>query len=110
MSEMQWQDDSTWSVPSGEFCVYGTVFTDPAHSDDVEAIYKQTTQHAEIEEGTIYYCICRDSKDRSIFHFFERYKNKEAFDKHNEQEIVVKLVNSGWMKDVKAVFAKAIEP
>ena len=82
----------------------------PEHADKVEAVYKETTKHAEVEEGTVYYCLGRDAKDPSIFHFFERYKSKEAFKEHNDQDIVQKLVNSGWMKDVKAVFVKPITP
>lgn len=86
------------------------VYTVPEHADKVEAVYKQTTKNAEAEEGTVYYCICRDTNDPSIFHFFERYKSKQAFEKHNDQKIIQDLVNSGWMKDVKAVFVRPITP
>ena len=86
------------------------MYTEPQHADKVEAVYKETTKHAEFEEGTVYYCLGRDSKDPSLFYFFERYKSKEAFQRHNDQDIIQKLVNSGWMKDVKAVFVKPIMP
>ncbi|KAH8819461.1 hypothetical protein F5884DRAFT_12138 [Xylogone sp. PMI_703] len=108
MAEKDWKDDNAWDIPEGEFCVYGTVYTVPEHADKVEAVYKETTKLAEAEEGTVYYCISRDQQDPSIFHFFERYKSKKAFQEHNDQEIIDKLVNSGWMKDVKAVFVKPI--
>lgn len=100
----------TFDIPGGEFAVYGTVYTDPAHADDVEAVYKQTTRRAlsPEEPGTIYYCISRDRTDPSIFHFFERYESEEAFHRHNEQDLVKNLVTSGWMRDVKAVFVKPI--
>jgi quinol monooxygenase YgiN len=95
--------------PPDHFQTPSQVYTVPEHADEVEAVYKQTTAHAEVEEGTVYYCISRDSKDPSVFHFFERYKSKAAFDAHNDQDIIKKLLASGWMKDVKAVFAKPIE-
>ena len=130
MAKPEWKVDDAWDIPEGEFCVYGTVgisstsfheseanntlkvFSDPAHADEIEAIYKQTTARAmsDAEPGTIYYCICRDPKERNQFHFYERYTSKEAFDAHNDQEIIKKLVGSGWMKEVKFVFAKAITP
>jgi quinol monooxygenase YgiN len=84
------------------------VYAVPSHADAVEAVYKETTKLAQAEEGVVYYCISRDTADPSTFHFFERYKSKEAFQRHNEQEIIVKLVGSGWMRDVKAVFVKPI--
>jgi quinol monooxygenase YgiN len=74
----------------------------------VHAVYRQTTLNAQSEEGTIYYCISRDGNDPSIFHFFERYASRKAFEGHNEQDAVRGLVASGWIRDVKAVFAKAI--
>ena len=58
----------------------------------------------------MYYCLARDAADPSIFHFFERYKSKQAFEQHNEQDIIKELLKSGWMKDVKAVFVKPITP
>lgn len=86
------------------------VYADPEHADEVEAVYKETTRLAQAEEGVVYYCLARDATDPSIFHFFERYKSKEAFEQHNQQEIIQKFISSGWMKDVKAVFAKPINP
>ena len=74
----------------------------------MEAVYQQTTRRAlsSEEPGTIYYCICRDRTDPTVFHFFEQYADEKAFDEHNDQDIIKHLVSSGWMKDVKAVFAK----
>jgi len=110
MAEKDWKDDSLIDFPEGEFCVYGTVYTFPEHSDKVEATYKETTRLAEKEEGIVYYCLARDKDDPSIFHFFERYKSKEAFQAHNEQDIIVNFVESGWIKDVKAAIVKPITP
>ncbi|KAI1609950.1 hypothetical protein EDD36DRAFT_481539 [Exophiala viscosa] len=111
MSEKNWRDDDAFDIPeTGEFAIYGTVYAAPEHADKVEAVYKETTKRAESEEGTIYYCISRDANDPSIFHFFERYKSKQAFEKHNDQKIILDLVNSDWMKDVKAVFVRPITP
>ncbi|KEF56082.1 uncharacterized protein A1O9_07663 [Exophiala aquamarina CBS 119918] len=103
-------EESKWNIPEGEFCIYGTVYADPRHADEVEAIYKETTRLAQFEDGIVYYCLSRDQDDPSIFHFFERYKSKAAFDQHNQQDIIQKFIKSGWMKDVKAVFAKPITP
>ena len=72
-------------------------------------MYKETTRLAQDEEGVVYYCISRDQKDPSIFHFFERYKSKDAFRKHNEQAVVIRLINSGVTRDITASFAKAVE-
>ena len=65
---------------------------------------------AQSEPGTIYYCISRDRTDRSIFHFFEQYASKKAFEDHATQPIMEKLMQDKLMKDVKAVFAKPIKP
>ncbi len=101
--------EDTFDIPSGEFTVYGKVYTDPAHSDDVEALYAAMIEHTKQEKGIIYYCLTRDQDERSVFHFFERYENKEAFDRHNETELVQKLMASGWMKGVSARSGKPIE-
>ncbi|KAL8823352.1 MAG: hypothetical protein Q9191_005931 [Dirinaria sp. TL-2023a] len=111
MAEKDWNSDDAWGdIPEGEFCVYGTVYTVPEHADKVEAVYKETTRLAQAEAGVVYYCLSRDAADPSIFHFFERYRSKTDFQQHNDQEIIQKLVSSGWMKDVKAVFVKPITP
>ncbi|RMZ81657.1 hypothetical protein DV737_g2408, partial [Chaetothyriales sp. CBS 132003] len=101
--------NATFPIPEdGEFVVYGKVYTDPAHADDVEALYTRMTVHAQHEEGIIYYSLSRDLDDRRVFHFFERYASKEAFERHNETELVQKLVSSGWMMGVSARFGKPI--
>ena len=107
--EWQAQDAPEFDIPSGEFVVYGTVYTVPEHSDKVHAIYQQLTHNAQSEPGTTYYCLSRDPSDSSVFHFFERYADKAAFEAHNEQQIVKDLISSGWMKNVRAVFGKGIE-
>ena len=101
-------DDAPLAIPEGEFVVYGKVYTDSAHSDDVEELYAQMTEHAQYEEGIIYYCLARDLDDRTVFHFFERYASREAFERHNETDLVKKLMSTGWMKGVSARFGKAI--
>ena len=100
-----------YDIPEGEFAVFGKVYTDPDHSDEVAEIYRQTTKRAmsDAEPGTIYYCLCRDPKDSSIFHFYERYVSKHAFRYHNDQAVIKKLISSGWMKDVEAVFATPVD-
>jgi quinol monooxygenase YgiN len=86
------------------------VYTHPEHSDKVEAFYQQSTKLAQSEPGTVMYCLGRDSKDPTIFYFFERYASKEAFKNHVTPKAQQDFIKSGWMKDVKAVFVKPILP
>ena len=118
-------------IPEDEFCVYGTVrrlshpdvlFLDhlltprstdqvyafPEHADALERVYTETTRLAQLEPGCFYYCIGRDPDDRNIFHFFERYAGKKAFDAHNEQPIIQKLINED--KYIRGVKAKIVKP
>jgi quinol monooxygenase YgiN len=112
-------------VPEGEFCVFGIVssidalnnshlpvqvYAYPEHADALEAVYAETTRLAASEPGTIYYCISRDPDDRTVFHFFERYAGRAAFEEHNAQPIIKKLIQDKLFKGVKAKFVEAIEP
>lgn len=112
-------------VPEGEFCVYGIVgfpyssdyprsrrqvYAYPEHADALEAVYAETTRLAASEPGTVYYCISRDPDDRTVFHFFERYTGRAAFDEHNAQPIIKKLIQDKLFKGVKAKFVEAIKP
>lgn len=40
------------------------------------------------EPGIIHYCMSPDTKDEKTIHVFERYANKEAFDRHMATEWV----------------------
>lgn len=97
-------------IPESEFVVFGTVYAHPEHADALEAVYAQTTRNAQSEPGTIYYCLCRDGDDPNIFHFFERYAGREAFEAHNDQPIIRKLMADKFIRGVKAKFMKAIAP
>ncbi|KAJ5827589.1 hypothetical protein N7447_004352 [Penicillium robsamsonii] len=97
-------------IPEGEFVVFGTVYAYPEHADALEAVYAETTRLAQFEPGSVYYCIARDRDDLNIFHFFERYTGRKAFDEHNAQPIIQKLLADKYIREVKAKFAKAIEP
>lgn len=97
-------------IPDDEFCVFGTVHAYPEHADALEAVYAETTRLAQFEAGAIYYCIARDGEDRNIFHFFERYAGRVAFDEHNAQPIIQKLMADKLIRGVKAKVVKAIEP
>ncbi|KAK0625060.1 hypothetical protein B0T17DRAFT_508077 [Bombardia bombarda] len=102
---------SRWKIPEGEFCVYGTVYAHAEHADALEAVYVETTRLSKSEPGIIYYSIARDQDDLTIFHFFEHYVDKKAFENHNSQPIIVKLLTvDKYFKDVTAVFAKPIKP
>ncbi|KAF7308524.1 ABM domain-containing protein [Mycena chlorophos] len=99
-------------IPEDEFVVFGQAIAYPEHADALERVYAETTRLAASEPGTVYYCLARDEKDRNKFHFFERYKGRKAFDAHNEQPIIQKLLKEDkYIRGVQAVtFAKAIEP
>lgn len=73
-------------------------------------MYAETTRLAASEPGTIYYCISRDGDDPNVFHFFERYTGRVAFDEHNAQPIIKKLLQDKLFKGVKAKFVEAIKP
>ncbi|KAJ9629479.1 hypothetical protein H2203_001853 [Taxawa tesnikishii (nom. ined.)] len=98
-------------IPVDEFCIFGIVHAYPEHADALEAVYAETTRLAASEPGMIYYCLARDNDDRNVFHFFERYKGRKAFDEHNSQPVIEKLINEDkYIKAVRAKFVKAIQP
>jgi quinol monooxygenase YgiN len=112
-------------VPENEFCVFGTVssettiqqchsiaqvYAHPEHADALEAVYAETTRLAASEPGIIYYCLSRDGDDPTVFHFFERYTGRQAFEDHNAQPIIRKLMKDQLIKGVKAKFVEAIRP
>ncbi|KAI1419820.1 hypothetical protein F5Y12DRAFT_775869 [Xylaria sp. FL1777] len=98
-----------WDIPKGEFCVFGTVYAHPEKADALEAVYTETTRLAQSEAGIIHYCLARDTDDPNVFHFFERYKSRAAFEEHNSQPIIQKLLNEDkYIKDVTAKFMKPI--
>ncbi|KAK3706390.1 hypothetical protein LTR37_012768 [Vermiconidia calcicola] len=98
-------------IPEDEFCVFGTVYAHPEHADALEAVYAETTRLSAFELGIIYYCLARDGDDPTIFHFFERYTGRKAFEDHNNQPIIQKLINEDrYIKGVEAKFVKPILP
>lgn len=85
------------------------VYAFPEHADALEAVYRETTIHSASEPGILHYCISRDADDPAIFHFFERYTGREAFDAHNSLPIIQKLLNvDKYIKSVEAVIAKPL--
>lgn len=86
------------------------VYAHSEHADALEAVYAETTRLAASEPGSIYYCICRDGDDPTVFHFFERYTGRLAFEEHNNQPIIRKLLQDNLIKGVKAKFVEAIKP
>jgi quinol monooxygenase YgiN len=74
-------------------------------------VYAETTRLAQYETGTVYYSLGRDEEHRHVFHFFERYMGKKAFEAHNAQPIIQKLVNEDkYIRGVKARFVTPIRP
>ncbi|KAK3309282.1 uncharacterized protein B0T15DRAFT_491804 [Chaetomium strumarium] len=97
-------------IPEDEFCVFGCVYAHPAHANALEQVYALTTHLAASEPGILHYCVARDEEDRNMFHFFERYAGRKAFEEHNKQPVIVKLLNEdGYIKSVEAKFVKAIK-
>lgn len=86
------------------------VYARPEHADALEAVYAETTRLSASEPGIIYYCLARDGDDRNVFHFFERYTGRKAFEEHNSTPTVKKLMADGLMKGVKAKFVQPIKP
>jgi len=86
------------------------VYAYPGKGDALAQIYAQTSRRAlsDEEPGTVYYAICRDREDPLIFHFFEQYRDKAAFDTHNDQPIIESIFKDNLMKDCKAVFGKPL--
>lgn len=97
-------------LPESEFCIYGTVHAYPEHADALEAVYAETTRLARFEPGVIYYCLTRDSEKPHIFHFFEQYTGKKAFDEHNAQPIIQQLMADKFIRGVTAKFGPQIKP
>ena len=98
-------------VPEEDFAIWGTVYAYPEHADALQKVYEETTRLAQSEPGSIYYCIGRDADDPTVFHFFERYKGKKAFEEHNNQPIIQKLLNEDkYIKGVKAKFVTPLQP
>lgn len=89
-------------------CSSVQVYAQPHLADKLEALYAETTRMAASEPGTIYYCISRDHNDPTIFHFFERYAGRAAFEAHVNQPIMPDVV--ACHRDVKAAIVKAIQP
>lgn len=97
------------SAPSDVISAH-QVYAYPEHADSLETVYAETTRLSQFESGIIYYCIARDGGDPTLFHFFERYKGRKAFEEHNQQPIIQKLMADKYIKGVKAKFVKAIRP
>jgi len=104
-------EDKHGVIPDeGEFCVYGTVFCKPEHAESLHSLYQRMTKIAATEPGIIYYSLSRNSKDPSIFHFFERYASKQDFERHTSREETQTILKSGWFDDVEARFERPIMP
>lgn len=84
------------------------VYAKPGRADELEKIYAETTRLAQYEKGMIYYCLARDTEDTSVFHFFERYRGKEGFEKHNSTPVVQKSLAEKMFTRVTARFVKPI--
>ncbi|KAJ5895107.1 hypothetical protein N7495_006798 [Penicillium taxi] len=97
-------------LPEDEFCIYGTVWAYPEHADALEEVYTETTRLAQSEPGSVYYCLTRDEDEPHIFYFFEQYAGRQAFEDHNNQPIIQKLMEDKFIRGVKAKFGKQIKP
>lgn len=50
-----------------------------------------------------------DCCDQTIFHFFEHYENKAAFEAHVQREDSQQIFREGYFRDVEARIEKPIE-
>ena len=80
----------------------------PHLADKAYEVYQRLVTLAQSEPGTLSYHVSRDQDDPSVFHFFERFKDKAAFEEHNASQIVKDMFGE-CNKSVRAVFAKPIE-
>ncbi|KAJ4420301.1 hypothetical protein N0V85_000650 [Neurospora sp. IMI 360204] len=92
------------------------VYAHPQHASALALVYEETTRLSASEPGVIYYCISRESDDSGrgggdsrVFHFFERFTGREAFEAHSRQPIIRKLLEEdGYIERVEAVFVKPL--
>jgi quinol monooxygenase YgiN len=71
-------------------------------------LYSKMTKIAKTEPGVIYYSLARNSTDPTIFHFFEHYADKAAFEAHTSREETQTILKGEWFKDCVARFEKPI--
>ncbi|KAM7183122.1 hypothetical protein V8F33_013793 [Rhypophila sp. PSN 637] len=97
-------------IPEDEFCVHGIIYANPTKSDALEKIYAETTRLAATEPGMLHYSVARDPDNRDAFHFYERYAGRAAFEAHNGQPIIVRLLNDEekLVRGVRFKFVRAI--
>jgi quinol monooxygenase YgiN len=57
----------------------------------------------------MYYCLGRDPDDPTIFHFFERYTGRQAFEDHKNQPVGQELFKNKYIRGVKAKVVKPIQ-
>jgi quinol monooxygenase YgiN len=87
---------------------FGQVYCKPQFADDLAALYSKMTKIAKTEPGVIYYSLARNTTDPTIFHFFEHYANKAAFEAHTSREETQTILKGEWFKDCVARFEKPI--
>ncbi|KAM7220108.1 hypothetical protein V8F06_004436 [Rhypophila decipiens] len=86
------------------------IYANPTKSDALEKIYAETTRLAATEPGMLHYSVARDPDNRDAFHFYERYAGRAAFEAHNGQPIIVRLLNDEekLVRGVRFKFIRAI--
>ena len=87
------------------------VHAHPEHADGLEQVYAETTRLSAFEPGILHYSISRDPEDPALFHFYERYKDRAAFEEHNKTPVIRKLLyEQRYIKTVEAKILKPIAP
>ncbi|KAI0598596.1 hypothetical protein F4775DRAFT_554938 [Biscogniauxia sp. FL1348] len=95
-------------IPDGEFCIYATAYAYPEHADALESALAETTRLAQSEPGCVHYSVSRDDEDPTVFHIFERYRSREAFEQHMQHPPLQKLPT--YARDIKAKCVKPLLP
>ncbi|EGZ68912.1 hypothetical protein NEUTE2DRAFT_159488 [Neurospora tetrasperma FGSC 2509] len=104
------------------------VYAHPQHASALARVYEETTRLAASEPGVIYYSISQEPADADaggsgkegggggeersrVFYFFEQYTGREAFEAHNRQPIIRKLLEEDkYIERVEdVVFAKPLK-
>ncbi|KAH8691880.1 hypothetical protein BGW36DRAFT_431123 [Talaromyces proteolyticus] len=68
--------------PEDEFVLYATLLAIPNGGDKLEHHLRRLVRLTLSEPGTLDYVIARDVENTDIFHVYEKYTGREAFEKH----------------------------
>ncbi|KAJ5465322.1 uncharacterized protein N7458_001008 [Penicillium daleae] len=95
-------------LPEDEFVLYATLLAVPHGGDEVERHLLGLLKLTLNETGTLEYVISRDDVNPDIFHVFEKYSGREAFEQHIASQEFKDFAASGLL--AKPPAPKALKP